>query len=85
MVTASLERFAAALRATGHTVTLVPPAAAGITRETVWCEAHGGLSSPHFDGPDCVHPCYTDTATRDRLNAHSPVLIAWLTDPRRTV
>jgi hypothetical protein len=39
-------------------------------RETVWCEAHGGMTTnPHFERPDCVHPHLTDTRTRARLNA----------------
>lgn len=37
--------------------------------ETVWCEAHGGLSNPHFERDDCQHPHFTDQATRDRMNA----------------
>src|SRR4051812_47950881 len=45
-----------------------------VPRETVWCEAHGGLANPHFDGPDCVHPHYTDSAIRARLNAEIEVV-----------
>jgi hypothetical protein len=38
-------------------------------RETVWCEAHGGLEDPHFEEPGCVHPHFTDPWTRERVNA----------------
>lgn len=38
-------------------------------RETVWCEAHGGLANPHFERDDCAYPHFTDEQTRERLNA----------------
>lgn len=44
-----------------------------VIRETVWCEAHGGLANPHFDRSDCVDPHYTDQQTRERLNTAAPV------------
>ncbi len=37
-------------------------------RETVWCEAHGGLANPHFERSDCRYPHFTDEVTRARLN-----------------
>lgn len=38
-------------------------------RETVWCEAHGGLTNPHFEVDNCVCPHHTDQQTRARMNA----------------
>jgi hypothetical protein len=45
----------------------------GEQRETVWCEAHGGLSNPHFERDDCRYPHFTDRATRDRMTVAQPV------------
>lgn len=68
-----LLRLAAALVATGYTVTLrgepgTGPVLAAVRerRETVWCEAHG--DDAHFERDDCRYPHLTDEWTRERLN-----------------
>lgn len=40
-------------------------------RETVWCEKHGGYDFPHFQTSTCLHPHFTDQATRARMNAEA--------------
>lgn len=44
------------VRSTGHRPVFE---IAATERETVWCEAHGGLANPHVERSDCRYPHFT--------------------------